>query len=148
MNTIDRRGGFTLTEVLVAMVILSILAAVAYPSYMEHVRKSRRAEATIALETLSQAQERFFAQHRTYTPVIVGPPGCSGLACGLNFVSNETADGHYVLTAAGDTTSYRVTASAVGNQMGDTKCTAFSLNNLGARNSIDISGADTTRNCW
>ena len=38
--------GFTLLELMIAVVVVAILASVAYPSYQAHLRKSRRAEAT------------------------------------------------------------------------------------------------------
>ena len=44
--------GFTVIEVVVAMVIVSIMAAIAYPSYVSQLRKSRRAEATTQLVSL------------------------------------------------------------------------------------------------
>jgi type IV pilus assembly protein PilE len=50
--------GFTLIEVMIVVAIVGILAAVAYPSYQDHVRKSRRAEAQSALMGLAAAMER------------------------------------------------------------------------------------------
>ena len=44
----DRRGnkrGFTIVELLIAMMVMAILASVAYPSFMQSVRKSKRTDA-------------------------------------------------------------------------------------------------------
>jgi len=53
--------GFTLVELLVVIAIVSVLYAVAYPSYLGSVRKSNRAEAK---SELSDAAQRF---QRCYT---------------------------------------------------------------------------------
>lgn len=59
-------AGFTLIEVLVAVAIVAILAGIAYPSYLESVRKARRAEVRAALLQLMQQQERYYTQRNTY----------------------------------------------------------------------------------
>ena len=58
--------GFTLIELMITVAIVGILASIAYPSYIESVRKGRRAEARAALTELMQQQERFMTQNNTY----------------------------------------------------------------------------------
>ena len=60
------RGGFTLVELMVALVVAGTLAAVAYPGYQLHVLRARRTEAQVALQALMQQQERYFTQHNRY----------------------------------------------------------------------------------
>src|SRR5690606_1839164 len=55
--------GFTLMEVLIALLIIGILAAIAYPSYQEQVRQTRRAECTGALMALASAMERHYTEN-------------------------------------------------------------------------------------
>jgi type IV pilus assembly protein PilE len=96
--------GFTLIEVLIAVVVLGILAAVALPSFLEAIRKSRRAEAFTALTAVQQAQERWRANRASYTTDLS--------AAGLNLPST-TAGGRYaVVVNAADATGYTVTTSA------------------------------------
>lgn len=64
--------GFTLLELMITVAIVAILASIAYPSYVESVRKGRRAEARAALTELMQQQERFMTQNNTYRAFAVG----------------------------------------------------------------------------
>jgi len=68
-------AGFTLIELMVVVAIVGILAAVAYPSYIDSVRKGKRAEARAALMNLLQQQERYFTQNNTYETFAVGAAG-------------------------------------------------------------------------
>ena len=60
-----RQQGFTLVEVMVVAVIISILLMVAMPTYQQSVRKARRADAYNALLELAARQERFYAQNNS-----------------------------------------------------------------------------------
>lgn len=61
-----RIAGFTLVELMIVVAIVGILAAIAYPSYIDSVRKGNRAEGRTAVTSLLQQQERFFTQNNTY----------------------------------------------------------------------------------
>ncbi len=61
-----RRRGFTLLELMITVVIISILAAIAYPSYLSQVRKSYRAEAQADLMELASFMERYFTENSSY----------------------------------------------------------------------------------
>lgn len=69
------QGGFTLIELLIVVAIIGILAAVAYPSYNDSVRKGKRAEARAALMNLLQQQERYLTQNNSYETFDVGSAG-------------------------------------------------------------------------
>ena len=62
-----RIKGFTLIELMIAVAIVAILAAVGYPSYQEHVRKGHRAIAKMDLERLQQVLAKSYATKFTYT---------------------------------------------------------------------------------
>ncbi|WCM92471.1 type IV pilin protein [Acidovorax sp. NCPPB 2350] len=64
--------GFTLIELMIVVAIIGILGAVAYPSYMDSIRKSRRAEGRNALVELLQQQERYMTQNNTYLALAAG----------------------------------------------------------------------------
>jgi type IV pilus assembly protein PilE len=59
-------SGFTLVELMVAVAIVGILAAIAVPSYQESMRKSRRADAQGALMNFANGMERLYTENSTY----------------------------------------------------------------------------------
>ncbi len=58
--------GFTLIELMIVVAVVGILAAIAYPSYQEQVRKSRRADGAAVLMQNAQFLERFFTENGRY----------------------------------------------------------------------------------
>lgn len=64
--------GFTLIEVMAAVVIVGILATIAYPSYQHAVRKTRRAEGRAALMQIMQQEERYYSHATTYVAFTSG----------------------------------------------------------------------------
>jgi type IV pilus assembly protein PilE len=80
--------GFTLIELMIAVVIVAILAAVAIPSFLDSLRKSRRSEAMTALTQLQQAQERWRSNNSAYTTNLAS----------LGFSSSITPTGYYTIS--------------------------------------------------
>jgi type IV pilus assembly protein PilE len=136
------QAGFTLIELMVTVALLGILTSVAYPSFMDSVRKSNRNDAKTALARAVAAQERFFATNGGYSDVVTN----------IGFAADGlTEHGHYVITAAAGATgdiasSYVVTATAASGDMqaDDTNCTVYSMNSLGVKTP---SPTANTR-CW
>jgi type IV pilus assembly protein PilE len=61
-----RQQGFTLIELMVTVAIVGILAAIAYPSYQEYVRASRRADAQTVMLENAQFMERYYTTNGRY----------------------------------------------------------------------------------
>jgi len=76
MRAAQRSAGFSLIELVVAMALVAILAAIALPTYREHVRKSRRAEAQSYLMAVAARQQQFLVDTRAYAANL----GAVGLA--------------------------------------------------------------------
>lgn len=140
--------GFTLIELMVVAAIIAIIAAVGYPSYLSHVRKTARAEAKVRLLQVAQLQERNFTEKNTYVTDI-GP--LLGLGAGATVYSSSTNDAgsKYQITAAaggaGIAQSYTLEAVPQGSQVDDTDCGTLRLLHTGKK---EITGTSTATKCW
>lgn len=64
------KTGFTLIEVMIVIVVVAILAAIAYPSFTRYLIRADRTDAHEALVILHQAQDRFRSQGSTYASTL------------------------------------------------------------------------------
>lgn len=132
--------GFTLTELMITVAILIILAAIAVPNYRGHVLRSQRTDAMSALLRISAAQEKFYLQNNTYTDVL-GPAG-------LN-TGTVSANRHFNLSIRNaGLQGFDAQATVTGGQAADKKCVFFSLDEQGRKLARDADGNETTESCW
>ena len=138
--------GFTLIELMIAVVIVGILASLAYPAYTNHMIQTRRAEAQANLVQLAGLEEKFLSNCGTYTTTLHPPGAVTG--CGSLGVPAETLSKYYnfaaVAAAAGATPTFTLTATAIGSQTSD-KCGNLTLDQLGVKGR---SGTEPIDNCW
>jgi type IV pilus assembly protein PilE len=137
-----RLRGFTLIEVMITVAILAIVASLAYPSFIGAIRKSRRSEAFDGITRIQQAQERWRANHSSYT---TDTSNATGLG-----VSTTTPNGYYTLAVTVPTdeksaSEYTITATATGSQAADTKCAFLSMKADGGQLTYNSTSAQT---CW
>ena len=69
IRSLSLARGFSLIELMIAVAIVGILAAVAYPSYVDQIAKGNRNECRSGALQVMQQQERYFGQYNTYLAV-------------------------------------------------------------------------------
>jgi type IV pilus assembly protein PilE len=138
--------GFTLIELMIVVAVVSILAAIAYPTYNDAVRKSRRGQAKTDLLELSQLAERYHTVNRTY--VGFGNPSGDG-TLQLNGWGNSPRSGtayYTVKMTQATATSFVLEAQPVSGkgQENDALCKTMIINQAGAKSATGPDNAE----CW
>jgi type IV pilus assembly protein PilE len=119
--------GFTLIELMIVVVVISILMAVAIPSYTSYVTRGKIVEATSALSDGRVKMEQFYQDNRTY---IGGPTPAA------------TTNFSFSLTPAPTATTYTIVATGKGN----ISAYRYTINESNVKGSTTPWGNNTT--CW
>ncbi len=141
-----RTMGFTLIELIVAMTIAAILAAIAIPAYNSYVRKARRVEAKTALLDLASLEERYFSVNNGYSSVPT-QLGYTGTAFPVTVGSGyyQVAISNVNAATTSTVATYTFTATPLGDQVNDTTCTSFTITNQGVQTATPTANTTT---CW
>lgn len=135
--------GFTLVELMVAVAVLAILTAIAYPMYQEQVRKSRRGAVKGSMLQVSQFMERYYTENMRYSVDAGGNSLSMSDVYNASFLDDAAqVEKYYDLTLISDATGYTIQAVPESGQDED-KCKTLTLTSTGNRTSS--SGYD---NCW
>lgn len=118
----NNQGGFTVIELLIAVVIIGVLASVAIPAYRQYVIESRRAEAQGFMAELALRQERWRANNPSYGST-------TDISAGVDTLNFYNFD---VQNASG--TTYTIRGIPQGTQLAtDGGCNPLTLTESGAR---------------
>lgn len=126
--------GFTLIEIMVVVAIVAILAAIAIPSYRNHVIKSSRTAAQSFMLQIAGRQEQFLMDRRSYattlTALSMNPPP-------------EVARNYQIVIS-------NVTAAPPGYLITATTISPFVDQKCGNSLTLDQAGTKTpvTAGCW
>jgi len=138
-----RSRGFSLIELLIAIVVLGLITTMAVNTYRGSVLKARRTDAKASLMELAQLLERNYTETNSFATNISGNP----YALPFN-VSPRNGTPYYNLTfPSPTTTTFTLRATPTGSQTDDTRCLTLSLDQTGAK-SIDSSATGTVAECW
>lgn len=136
--------GFTLIELMIALGVLAILAAIAIPQFNRYGFRARRADGQKLLMAIANAEERYYAQQNKYADLQV---------IGFSTSTTATSDsGYYGATVTVNTVNtfaaqgYTATATPVkgGAQVKDV-CGALSITNAGVKAPTNIT---SNGSCW
>ena len=112
-------NGFTLIELMIAVAVVAILTAFAYPSYQEHIRRTQLQEAFATLSDFRLRLEQYYQDNRTYANAagdgcgvaapspenprfLYGPGGAVPPGCVLDTTVGAAPGQSYTITAAGN----------------------------------------------
>lgn len=115
-----RSEAFTLIELMITVVVVAILAAIAYPSYERHIMRGRRSQAEQLMGHIAMREEQYMLDARAYTATI-GTGGLNVTADGWTCAAT-CANGFYTVAVApqsGPPPTYSITAQATGSQSSD-----------------------------
>ena len=127
--------GITLMELLIVVVIVGILATIAYPNYREFAARAKRTEARAALLKIATNQERFYLQNNTFTSDLTA----------LGFDSDPfttDSESYRVRVTSADASNFTAEADYIPTDSEAGKCNIFGIDGRGQK----TSSPDT--DCW
>lgn len=122
-----KEQGMTLIELMIVIVIISVLASVALPSWNAMVQKSRRSDAVNILLLAQVEQEKYRANNTSYAS--------SMSDLGLSTYDSSAREHYQVTVQSASATAYLITAAPNGAQAGDTECGTFAIRQTGPEHS-------------
>lgn len=147
----SRQRGFTLTELMIVIAIVGILAAVGYPSYRGTVIKTNRSVATSALTELASRQESYYLDRKRYATALSSlgyPNNIAYYSADGQLQPGNSADGNtvYSISFSGTPTAraYTAVATPFNGQTDDEECTTLTITQNGKKSGT---GTDVSK-CW
>ncbi len=131
-----RESGFSLIELMIVVVIIGILAAIIYPSYINSVQKTNRADAKNTMLQVASQEERYYTENQVYGS--------------LTAIGNATdpilsQSGHHSVTVVTANAGATYTITATPTNYTDSTCGNLTMTNTGVTSSTVAAAAGV---CW
>jgi type IV pilus assembly protein PilE len=140
LNKVGLKKGFSLIEIMVVIVIISILTSIAAVSYRAYIVKARRTAAQEDLMQFQQRMEEYFSLNHTYG---------TGGKCAEVFPKNGPESGAFYELTCDLVSGYRLVATAQGTQnTSDGECTVMYLYRNGTRGGGKTVTSGSNNACW
>ena len=142
------KTGFSLIELMIALLIVGILAAIAYPSYVEYITRAHRSDGQSALMNLATRMERYYSEKNTYQTATIAS------ATATDVLSSNISPGSWYTLAITSATgsAYTIQATPRTTQATrDTRCQTLTLTSVGVKGiAAGPAGAPTATvaQCW
>lgn len=129
--------GFTLIELMIAVVVVAILSSIAIPSYTSYVRRGKIVEAHSMLSNYRVQMEQYFQDNRNY--------GAAGTGCGVAQPTGSAFSVSCAITATGFTATAK---NLAGKGLDAVGTYTFTIDESGNRVTTAFKNATVPANCW
>ena len=137
------KNGFSLIEICMVLIILSIITCFIYPNYQNIITKAHRVDGKLALIDLALRMDQYFTTHNTYETATIGTQKTSDILS--NAISPQ---GWYTLAINHATkNTFTVQATPTAKQV-DPLCNTFTINQYGHKSLLPLTTKQIVLNCW
>jgi type IV pilus assembly protein PilE len=130
---------------MIVLVVVAVLAAIAYPSYQFWVQGGRRADGTTALMDLANRLQRYYSENNTFATATIA----AGNSTTDVLSSAASPQGYYTLhITAQAANTYTIQAQRTGVQTADVRCGDLQLDSTNAKTILNHAAGITPDQCW
>ncbi|MDC0534882.1 prepilin-type N-terminal cleavage/methylation domain-containing protein [Francisellaceae bacterium] len=129
-----KTAGFSLIELIIAIVILGIITAIAVPSYLSHINNERLRYAKTRLTVMALAIEAQHAEKGTYKNMKLSD---------IDFSSTDEEGNTYTLSKL-NKDNFLLSVTIPNNET----CHTLTINVFNQRHAYSKENADTKVDCW